>query len=153
MVDKSRTDLFCWHGSHVLFSERSTVAGDPRRGKQILLLDENGHEVGPYQPGEIAVKGRGHASGYWKNTDRANAKFVSDPGGGDERIYLTGDYGRMLPDGFLIHLERKDFMVKIRGYRVEVVEIEKALQAHPRVGTQELSHGIESRGRNTWSHT
>jgi amino acid adenylation domain-containing protein len=114
------------------FPEEGTAAGYPRRGKQILLLDENGHEVGPNQPGEIAVKGRGLASGYWKNTDHANAKFVSDPGG-DERIYLTGDLGRMLPDGFLIHLGRKDFMVKIRGYRVEIVEIEKALQAHPRV--------------------
>jgi amino acid adenylation domain-containing protein len=115
------------------FPQEGTAAGYPRRGKQILLLDENGHEVGPNQPGEIAVKGRGLASGYWKNKDRVNAKFVSDPGGGDERIYLTGDYGRMLPDGFLIHLGRKDFMVKIRGYRVEIVEIEKALQAHPRV--------------------
>ena len=53
--------------------------------------------------------------------------------GDDERVYLTGDLGRMLPDGFIIHLGRTDLMVKIRGYRVEPAEIEKALLAHPQV--------------------
>ncbi len=107
--------------------------GYTRSGKKILLLDENGHEVGPNQIGEIAVKSRYLPLGYWRRPDLTRAKFLADPSGGDERIYLTGDLGRMLPDGFLIHLGRKDFMVKIRGYRVELNEIERALLKHPQV--------------------
>jgi len=115
------------------FPKEGSAAGYPRRGKKILLLDEDGHEVGPNQVGEIAVKGRGLATGYWKKTDLTGAKFISDPNGGGERICLTGDLGRMLPDGFIVHLGRKDFMVKIRGYRVEIGEIERALLAHPQI--------------------
>ena len=55
--------------------------------------------------------------------DLTRAKYLPDPNGGEERIYLTGDLGRMLPDGFLIYLGRKDSQVKIRGYRVEVAEV------------------------------
>jgi acyl-coenzyme A synthetase/AMP-(fatty) acid ligase len=52
---------------------------------------------------------------------------LPDPSGGDERIYRTGDLGRMLSDGRLVHVGRKDHQVKIRGYRIEVAEIETAL--------------------------
>jgi acyl carrier protein len=115
------------------FPEEGTAAGFPRRGKKILLLDENGHEVGPNQVGEIAVKGAGLGVGYWKKPDLTSANFISDQSSGDETICLTGDLGRMLPDGFVVHLGRKDSMVKIRGYRVELAEIEKSLHAHPAV--------------------
>jgi amino acid adenylation domain-containing protein len=115
------------------FPEEGTPGGYPQRDKKILLRDENGREVGPDQVGEIGVKGRGLASGYWKKPDLTGARFVSDRSAEDERIYMTGDLGRMLPDGFLIVLGRKDFQVKIRGYRVEIAEIERALLAHPQL--------------------
>ncbi|HSK29920.1 MAG TPA: phosphopantetheine-binding protein, partial [Candidatus Limnocylindria bacterium] len=50
-----------------------------------------------------------------------------------DRVYLTGDMGRMMPDGLLIHLGRKDSMVKIRGYQVEIGEVEKTLMSHPNI--------------------
>ena len=115
------------------FPEKGTPIGYPDPYNKILLLDENGSEVGPNEVGEIAVKGRNLNPGYWQRADLTQSKFRSDPTGGDERTYLTGDLGRMLPDGFLIHLGRKDLMVKIRGYRVELAEIEKLLLAHPQV--------------------
>jgi len=115
------------------FPADGSPVGYPRPGKKILLLDENGHEVGPREVGEIAVRGRNLNPGYWRRPDLTGSKFLGDPSGGDERMYLTGDLGRMLPDGFLIHLGRKDFMVKIRGYRVEPAEIERALLAHPQI--------------------
>ena len=50
--------------------------------------------------------------------------FISDPNGGDKRIYHTGDLGRLRSDGLLYHLGRKDFQLNIRGHRVEAGEIE-----------------------------
>ena len=115
------------------FPEKGTPIGYPDPFNKILLLAENGSEVGPGEMGEIAVKGRNLNPGYWRRAELTQTKFHSDPTGGDERVYFTGDLGRMLPDGFLIHLGRKDSIVKIRGYRVELDEIEKVLLAHPQV--------------------
>jgi acyl-coenzyme A synthetase/AMP-(fatty) acid ligase/acyl carrier protein len=95
--------------------------------KDILLLDDAGAEVDLGDIGEIAVKSRYLALGYWQNPTLTQAAFVPEPAGGSERIYRTGDLGRMLPDGCLVHLGRKDFQVKIRGYRIELAEIEMAL--------------------------
>ena len=94
---------------------------------EVLLLDDNGGEVGRGSVGEIAVKSRYLSPGYWRSPDLTRATFLPDPNGGDDRIFLTGDLGRMLQDGCLGHLGRKDRQVKIRGYRVEVGEIEMAL--------------------------
>ena len=90
---------------------------------EILLLDEDGKRIGFNQIGEIAVKSRYVAKGYWRRPDLTQARFLPDPEGGDERIYLTGDMGIMMPDGLLTHMGRKDFQVKIRGYRIELGEI------------------------------
>ncbi|MFC1717667.1 AMP-binding protein [Candidatus Poribacteria bacterium] len=94
---------------------------------EVLLLNEHGKEVAPNQIGEIAVRSRYLCEGYWRRPDLTQARFLPDPDGGDKRIYMSGDLGRMLPDGRLVHLGRKDFQLKIRGHRIEVVEIEMAL--------------------------
>jgi acyl-coenzyme A synthetase/AMP-(fatty) acid ligase/acyl carrier protein len=107
--------------------------GYPPEGKEVFLLDETGKTLDRDQVGEIAVRSRYLSSGYWRNDDLTNAKFLADPAGGDERIYLTGDLGRMLPSGCLFYLGRKDFVVRIRGYTVEMGEIERALLGDPGV--------------------
>jgi amino acid adenylation domain-containing protein len=109
------------------FPREGAPIGYPCRDKEILLLGEDGREVETHEVGEIAVKGSNLNPGYWRKPQLNEAKFIADPAGGSERIYLTGDFGRMLHDGLLIHLGRKDFQVKIRGYRVEVGEIETTL--------------------------
>lgn len=96
---------------------------------EVLLRDDEGLGVGCNEIGEIAVKSRYLSPGYWRRPDLTQAKFLPDPNGGAERLYLTGDLGRMLPDGCLEHLGRKDFQVKVRGHRIEVGEIETALLA------------------------
>jgi len=96
-------------------------------GREILILNDIGQPVGFNQAGEIAIRSRYLAPGYWQKPDLTEAKFLADPEGGDQRIYLTGDLGRLSPDGCLEHLGRKDFQVKIRGYRVELREIEAIL--------------------------
>ncbi len=105
--------------------------GYPVEDNEILLLDEAGKEVGINNIGEIAVKSRYLSPGYWKRPDLTRAVFLHDPEGGDKRIYRTGDLGRILTDGCLQHLGRKDFQVKIRGHRIEVSEIEMALMDLP----------------------
>ncbi|MFC1713975.1 amino acid adenylation domain-containing protein [Candidatus Poribacteria bacterium] len=101
--------------------------GYPMEDIQVMLLDDDGKEVGLNQVGEIVVKSRYISPGYWRKPDMTQEKFRPDPDGGEERLYYTGDMGLMLPDGCLLHMGRKDFQVKIRGYRVETVEVETAL--------------------------
>ena len=95
--------------------------------KEVLLLADDGKEVGSNQIAEIAVRSRYLSLGYWRRPDLTRAKFLSDPNGADERIYLTGDLGRMLPDGCLEYLGRQDLKVKVRGNTIEVAEVEEAL--------------------------
>ena len=98
-------------------------------GVEILLLNDAGKEVGFNEIGEIAVKSCYVSPGYWRRPDLTQAAFLPDPKGGDERIYRTGDLGRMRPDGCLEHLGRKDSQVKVSGYRIEIAEVETALLA------------------------
>ncbi len=102
-------------------------------GREVLLLDENGHELGFNQVGEIAVRALDFSPSFWRRPDLTETKFLPDPNGADRKIYLTGDLGRMLPDGCLEHLGRKDFQVKIRGFRVDFSEVESAILKHPGV--------------------
>ena len=66
--------------------------------------------------------------GYWRDPERTQAAFLPDPQGSDARVYLTGDLGKRTPDGILLHIGRKDLQAKVRGYRVDVVEIENTLR-------------------------
>ncbi len=102
--------------------------GYPVPDIEILLLGEDGQDVGVDAVGEIAVRSQYLSPGYWRRPELTRDAFRPDPGGGPTRIYRTGDLGRRLPDGCLVHLGRTDFQVKIRGYRVEVAEIEGALR-------------------------
>jgi acyl carrier protein len=99
---------------------------------EILLVDDAGKQIAGDE-GEIAVKTRYVSPGYWGRPDLTDAVFLPGPAGGEERIYRTGDLGRMLPDGSLLHLGRKDFFVKIRGYRIDIDEIEAALRECPSI--------------------
>lgn len=99
-------------------------------GKGILVLDEAGRRVGFNQAGQIAVRSRYLSSGYWREPELDRQVFLPDPDGGDERICLTGDLGRLRPDGCLEFLGRKDLQLKIRGHRVEIAEVRAAILEH-----------------------
>ncbi len=98
--------------------------GWPVDEKQVLLLDGNQSES---DEGEIAVASRYLSTGYWNQPDLSSKVFLPNPHPEGERIYLTGDLAKRLPDGRLLHQGRKDFQVKIRGYRVEISEVEDRL--------------------------
>jgi acyl carrier protein len=94
---------------------------------EILILDDEGHTIETNAIGEIAVRSHYLAPGYWKRPDLTSAAFRVDSQEEGKRIYHTGDLGRMREDGCLEYLGRKDFRVKIRGYSIEVAEIEVVL--------------------------
>jgi acyl carrier protein len=120
--------------------------GYPLEGNEILLLDDDGQDVGVNRVGEIAVKSRYLAVGYWRQPELTRAKFVPDPNDAKIRIYMTGDLGYKLPDGCLVHVGRKDFQVKIRGHRVELAEVELALRQVPGIKEGVVVHWDNSRG-------
>jgi amino acid adenylation domain-containing protein len=104
--------------------------GYPVQDKEILLMDDDGKEVGIGEVGEIVVRSKYLSPGYWNDPELTAAKFKPDPKGSEKRLYYTGDLGLRLPDGCLIHRGRKDFRAKVRGYRVDLTEVQKALLSH-----------------------
>lgn len=105
--------------------------GTAAPGRSYSILDAEGHRVADGEVGQIAVTSRYLSPGYWRNDEATARAYRSGPG--DERTYLTGDLGRILPDGSLHHLGRVDDMVKIRGQRVDPAEVETVLLEHPGV--------------------
>lgn len=100
--------------------------------RQVVILDEKHRVLPPGSPGEIGVQSRYMSAGYWRDEALTRSKFI--PLDSQEiPVYLTGDLGKLEPDGCLIHLGRIDFQVKIRGYRVELAEVDHVLAAAPGV--------------------
>jgi len=102
-------------------------------GREILLLNENRQPVPAGEIGEIAVRSRFLPSGYWRQPELTARRFLPDPDGGDRRILLTGDMGRLLPDGMLEYIGRTDNLVRIQGQNVHLEEVEKYLRQMPGV--------------------
>ena len=98
--------------------------------KEVMLLGEVQQGKDDSSIGEIGVRSNFLSPGYWNRPDLDRIAFLPDPGGGNLRVFRTGDLGSILSDGCLIHLGRKDFQVKIRGFRIETAEIELALVKH-----------------------
>jgi pristinamycin I synthase-3/4 len=108
--------------------------GGPIANARLYLLDERQRLVPPGCPGEICVGGAGVARGYLGRPDQTAERFLPDPwGGAGERLYRTGDLARALPAGGCEFLGRADHQVKVRGFRVELGEIEALLREHPAV--------------------
>jgi amino acid adenylation domain-containing protein len=104
--------------------------GYPVSDNEIMFLDDAGKQMAGDE-GEIAVRTRYVSPGYWGRSDLTDAAFLPDAADSEKLIYRTGDLGRLLPDGCLLHLGRKEFFVKVRGYRVDIDEIEAALLEFP----------------------
>jgi surfactin synthase thioesterase subunit len=101
----------------------------------VHLLDDRQEPVAQGAVGEIHIGGIGLATGYLNQPELTAEKFVADPcsAGPDARLYKTGDLARRLPDGNIEFVGRQDNQVKVRGFRIELEEIEDALKVHPSV--------------------
>ncbi len=116
------------------------------------MTNQRFHVLGPdleprpvWVPGELAIAGAGLAAGYFEDEDKTRASFVEHPTSG-ERLYLTGDLGRWLPDGTIEFLGREDLQVKVQGHRIELGEIEATLEEHAAVEAAVVLAVGEARG-------
>ena len=107
--------------------------GYPVKGKEVLLWNENGDQVRPGEVGEIVVKSRYLAKGYWNRPDLTRKAFLGPAAPDQVRLYRTGDMGRMTDDGSLYFVGRKDDRVKVLGNRVDIGAVEAELLALDRI--------------------
>jgi amino acid adenylation domain-containing protein len=142
----TETGNIAWH----FIDERTALTGSavpigrPIDGVEVLLLDETGKQVVDAEIGEITVKSRYLPQGYWRQPELTRSAFASDAAG--IGLYRTGDLGYRLADGCLVYAGRKDSQAKVRGYRVDINEIETALLAHPAIREAAVAVGEEESG-------
>jgi amino acid adenylation domain-containing protein len=121
-----------------LVPDSPVTIGRPLPTYTVVILNENKDKLaGKREIGEIGIAGIGLAVGYLKREDLTRKKFIPDflklPENPSQRIYRTGDYGRIRNDGELEFHGRIDTQVKIRGYRIELGEIESMLLQLPQI--------------------
>lgn len=125
------------------FELRRTPIGKPVRNTRIYVLNQHGRPVPFGASGELYIAGDGLAESYLNDAALTDEKFVHDPYSG-ARMYRTGDRVRYLEDGNLEFLGRIDHQLKIRGHRIEPVEIETVLCAQP--GVREALVAVDGEG-------
>ncbi|MBC4017185.1 non-ribosomal peptide synthetase [Siccirubricoccus deserti] len=109
---------------------RSVPYGRAMANQRFYVLDEAQRACPIGEVGQLHIGGAGLAAGYWRDEASTAASFIRHPETG-ERLYRTGDYGRVLADGGIEFLGRRDAQVKIGGHRIELAEVEAGLQAVP----------------------
>lgn len=115
--------------------DQAIPIGRPCENTDTFALRTDGSVAGIGEEGELYVRGSSVMKGYWGQPEKTAAVLVPDPLSRHlpEVVYRTGDIVRLRADGAYDFLGRRDNQIKSRGYRVELGEIEVALNAHPSV--------------------
>ena len=131
------------HDSHYLPIGRSLP------GHSHFLLDNKLRPVPPGVAGQLYIGGAGVALGYHKRESLTRDRFIPHPWRTDARLYATGDLVRKTPRGNYVYVDRIDNQIKVRGFRVELGEIEVRLRQHPLV--REAAVVVQDRGNESSS--
>ena len=128
------TEITCNCTYHVIdknLNYEKIPVGKAFPNEQVFLLDENDKLITEVDvPGEICVKGTCLALGYFNNKEQTNSRFVQNPLNNNyiDMIYKTGDLGAYNKNEEIYFLGRKDFQIKHMGHRIELEEIERAME-------------------------
>ncbi|ODP29730.1 Plipastatin synthase subunit [Paenibacillus nuruki] len=99
-------------------------------------------------PGEIYISTVGIAHGYLDQPEKTAAAFMPDPSGNGEKIYRSGDLAKLLADGTIEYVGRRDSQIKIRGHRIEIGEIEDSLNKYPNMQDAVVVPKVDETGQN-----
>ncbi|MFJ8141830.1 amino acid adenylation domain-containing protein [Streptomyces sp. NPDC096013] len=130
------TETTIWSTAGLVEPASGIDIGVPLDNTQLYVLDPQGRKVEPSFPGELWIGGEGLAVGYWDRPELTEERFVTGlPAAPERRLYRTGDRARWTSEGRLLHHGRLDNQVKLRGYRIELSEVETVLEAVDGVST------------------
>jgi amino acid adenylation domain-containing protein/non-ribosomal peptide synthase protein (TIGR01720 family) len=125
------TEASVWCIAHKIEKEdlekEQIPIGKPVANAQIYLLDSNKNKVPFGTSGEIYIGGEGLSKGYLNRPDLTNTVFTENPFNQNQKLYKTGDLAKYRNDGAIEFLGRIDQQIKIRGYRVELDDIENTI--------------------------
>jgi len=124
------TEATVWCTAHqIKNADSQTISiGKPVAGAEIYLMDKHLNLVPFGSTGEIYIGGKGLAKGYLNNPELSDKAFVVNPFNPSEKLYKTGDLGKYNNNNDIEFLGRADDQIKIRGFRVELNEIEKTIK-------------------------
>ena len=122
------TETTIWSTIKELTNEKEITVGKPIANTQCYILNKNGKMLPIGTPGELYIGGDGVSRGYFKREELNKEKFVDSKYSHNGKIYNTNDLSYYKENGEIVHLGRTDFQIKIRGFRVELGEIENAIE-------------------------
>lgn len=128
-------DVTCHQVTAADTARRLVPIGRPIDGTWLHILDERMRPVPASVPGDIYVGGVSLGQGYLGRPGLTAERFVPDPHAAEPGalLFRTGDRGRFRHDGVIEYLGRRDHQVKVRGFRIELAEVESALASHPMI--------------------
>lgn len=128
------TETTIWSAGYQIESiEAPITIGYPLANTQMYILDAHMQPVPVGIAGELHIGGAGIARGYLNRPELTAEKFIPNPFDSTARLYKTGDLARFLANGQIECLGRIDFQVKVRGFRIEIGEVEATLSEHPSI--------------------
>ncbi len=129
------------------FNGKLVPIGKPMANTSIYIVDDSRRPCPIGVAGELLIGGVQVARGYLNLSKQTAEKFINSPFKAGERLYCTGDLAKWLPDGTIVYLGRNDRQVKVRGYRIELSEIEAGLHALPFIAQAVVSAPEMGSGR------
>ncbi|QYD70512.1 amino acid adenylation domain-containing protein [Paraburkholderia edwinii] len=146
------TETTIWSSASRVDANGPVVIGAPLANTQLHVLTDDLRLAPQGMSGELWIGGEGLATGYFNRPDLTDAAFrqVAIEGAAPCRLYRTGDLAKRLADGSLQHLGRRDQQIKLRGFRIEIEDIEAALRKAPGVAAAAVAlHTVSGSPRLT----